>query len=106
MRISAIQGQIGYQKPELKKINKADKPKTTIEPAPILAPAFKGRGNGMLIGLGVGLIGGLLLFAGGATIGAVTLPTILGGAGVVGSGAAGAYLGDKIEDKISGEDKK
>ena len=106
MRISAIQGQTGYQKPVLKKANKMNETKPSIEPAPIQAPSFKGNGTGALIGLGVGLIGGLLFFAGGAIIGAVAVPTLLGGAGVAGTGAAGAYLGNKIENKITGEDEK
>ncbi len=98
MRISAIQNQIQAKTMTRKVLRKNEtEPQTQLA-----APAFKG-GDGALVGLGGGLITGLLIFAGGAITGGLALPAILGCAGVLGCGAAGAAAGNKIEDKIKGK---
>lgn len=77
------------------------------EPPETSSPTFKGSGNGFLIGLGTGLIGGLAAFGTLAITGGLALPALIGGYAVVATGFGGGILGDKIEDKLcKTEDKK
>ena len=93
MRIQAIQTNY-YQNNRLQTLSPKHHKNTNT-------PSFKG-GGGAFYGFGLGLIGGLLTIC---TAGAA-LPALVGAAGVVGTGCGGAYLGDKIEDKLNGSDKK
>ena len=98
MRVSSIQPAL-YNQTKKTQINK----KIYSNPinVPSTNPQFKGSGDGALAGLGFGLCGGLIAIGGAAVAGIFLLPAIIGGAAVVAAGAAGAYVGDKIEDKIT-----
>ena len=105
MKISAIQNQVITQpKPIAKQVikQKFNNPNPN-EQTQQVTPSFKGNGNGMLAGLGGGLIAGLIVIGGSAITGGLALPALIGGAGVVGSGVVGAVIGDKIEDAIKGK---
>ena len=67
---------------------------------------FKGKGTGMLVGLGTGLVTGLVVVGGAAVAGLVVLPAVIGGAAIAATGVAGAALGEKIEDKLTGDNNK
>ena len=106
MRISAIKGHYTNQsRPYSSKVATNVKSNQPEKPQ-VEAPAFKGGGTGGLLGLGAGLVTGLIIIGGAAITGGLALPALIGGAGIVASGAGGAYIGDKIEDKITGEKKE
>ena len=98
MRISAFKGYTNQPKPMPSKAITRVKMNQPEKPQPV-APAFKG-GDGALVGLGLGLSAALVatFLTGGAA-----LPALIGELGVVASGAAGAYVGDKVGDAISGK---
>ena len=101
MRISKIQptyNKTNYRQKALK--NKTEQPEKTIT-----TPSFKAKGDGAIIGTGLGVIGGLLAAGGAAIAGVVTLPVLAAGALIAGTAAGGAYLGDKVEDKVSKKDE-
>ena len=103
MRVMKIQSTV--VKPQnQQKFNKVSRIANQPE-QPIANPTFKG-GDGALAGLGGGLITGLIVIGGGAIAGVLALPTIIGSAAIVGAGVAGAYIGDKIGDAITGKNKK
>ena len=105
MRITKIQSTV--VKPQnQQKFKNITKLNNQPEEQPITPPTFKGKGNGALAGLGGGLITGLVALGGAAISGALILPMAIGGAIIVGAGAAGAYIGDKIEDAIKGNKNK
>lgn len=98
MRICAVQNQI-----QLKTIAKKVSKRNETMPKPqeqSVAPAFKGSGDGMLLGVGAGLTAGLIVIAGGAITGGLALPGLVANAGVIASALGGGYVGDKVEDKI------
>ena len=73
-------------------------------PQPQTVPSFKG--NGFLIGTGLGLIGGLAVIGITAITGGTALPALLAGYSVAGAGFLGGVAGDKIEDKINSKNKQ
>ena len=79
--------------------------KRNEQPIPSTAqnPSFKGSGKGFVAGSGAGLITTLITISAGAIAGAFTLPLIIGGGLLLGGTAVGGFLGDKIEDKITGK---
>ena len=92
------------QQPTYTKIQYQTKRNTTIPPhiptEKNIKPTFNGKGGGAIVGVGGGLATGVLAVGGSAITGTVVLPAIVGSAIIVAVGIAGAYLGDKIEDKI------
>ncbi len=103
MKISAIQPRINHQYPKNLSCKKNEIPQ--VDQSNDIS--FKGKGSGALAGGGIGLMTTLAAIGSAAIAGVFTLPVILGGAVLLGGTAAGAVLGDKVEDKITGKkDKK
>ena len=59
--------------------------------------SFQGEG-GIFYGMSLGTIAGL------AALSVLGGPAAIGVLGIIGSGIGGAYVGDKLEEKISGSD--
>ena len=104
MQVSKIQSTVLRQQCQ-PKLNRTTNLLNKPEQEPVAAPAFKGAKGG-LWGLGGGLVTGLIVVCGGLITGGLAIPALLGGAAVLGSGAAGAALGNKVENKLFGPDKK
>ena len=103
MRVSAIQRPMVRQNLVQKQATKTMSLRQNPEQIPeqtIAKPAFKGS-NGAIWGLGGGLVTGLIIFCGATIAGTLALPATIGGLAVMATGAGGAYLGDKIEEKIN-----
>ena len=100
MRIYNIQPTTPYRKTYGSMALKTNPTKPQTETVTV-SPQFRGSGKGLLLGLGTGLVTGLLVVGGAAIAGAFMLPAAIGGAAVVATGAAGAAIGEKIEDKIT-----
>jgi hypothetical protein len=99
MRISSVQPQLFNQQNSFKKVS--SKCNTPIE-QPKGQVSFRG---------GKGLVGGFLVGIFGTTAaivatGGLAIPAILATYGAMGVGVGTAYIGDKVEDKLTGEDKK
>lgn len=99
MRINSIQPQLFNQQNQVRKINSRN---SNPYGQPNEQVSFKG---------GKGLVGGFLVGIFGTTAaviatGGLAIPAILATYGTMGVGVGTAYLGDKIEDKLTGEDKK
>ena len=108
MRITKIQSTVArpQNQQNLKNITRITNQPEQTDTVTVSSTQFKGNGGGALTGLGTGLIGGLLVFAGGAITGLLVVPVAIGSLGIIAAGAAGAYVGDKIEDAITGTGKK
>ncbi len=105
MRVSAIQGH-GVIRPKLNSGNVVTRVRVQPETQLPEAPSFQSKGKGAIIGFGGGLAIGLFTFGAAAITGGLAIPTIIGCWGSLATGVGGAVLGNKIEDKISGENKK
>lgn len=99
MRVSKIQSTYVKSQNQLGNVRTQRIMNEPTQPT-VTAPTFKGDGNGALAGLGTGLVTGLAAVGGLAISGTLLLPALIGSAIVLGVGAAGAYVGNKIEDKI------
>lgn len=104
MYISKIQPTTNCNTNYVRKISNTIPPQVPVDKTADVS--FKGNGDGMVGGLGAGLAAGLLVVGGTAIAGILTLPAIIGGAVVLAAGAAGAYVGDKVEDKVTAMKEK
>ena len=102
MKISAIQPKINTQYSR----NLSCKKIGETPAAPEENLSFKGKGTGALAGGGLGLVATLAAIGSAAIARVFVLPAVFGGAALLGGTAAGAALGDKIEDKITGSGSK
>ena len=99
MRINSVQANLFNQHNSIRKVS------ARLE-APVEQPkeqvSFKG-GKGGLIGFCVGVLGSA---AAAIATGGLAIPAIVATYGAMGVGVGTAYVGHKIEEKITGEDKK
>ena len=98
MRINSVQPQLFSQQ---KSVKNAQTRKVQFE-KPNGQVSFNG-GRGLIGGFLVGVFGSAAV---AIATGGLAIPAILATYGAMGVGAGTAYLGDKIEDKLTGEDKK
>lgn len=87
------------------KVNNVRRFTTTPEQEPV-APSFKGSGKGGFAGFVTGFTGALVVLGATAITGGAALPLFVAGGAMLGAGAAGAAIGDKIEDKINEKKNK
>lgn len=99
MRINSIQPRLFNQQNSIGKVS--SKFETPVE-QPKEQVAFKG-GKGLVGGFLVGVFGTAAV---AIATGGFGIPAILATYGAMGVGAGTGYVGHKIEDKITGEDKK